>query len=103
MYACLWLDDTIETKQYNHYLNTLLNDDIVYEKYLQRSLDDLWKEYELYLLRGIAAVKPTTNMHILLHSAYGILKGPDRALLLNTFQCESHRWLVERILQKHLK
>lgn len=59
-------------------------------------------EYKLYMLRGLAAVNATTNFHVLAHAAYGVLRGADIPLLLNNFQCESHRWAIERMLSKEL-
>lgn len=51
----------------------------------------LWPEYKLYMLRGLAAVNATTNVHVLAHAAYGLLKSADIPMLLNNFKCESHK------------
>lgn len=94
----LSIDETSEAKQYNKYLCELLSDDKKYWDYLNGALMALWPEYKLYMLRGLAAVNATTNFHVLAHAAYGLLKGADIPLLLNNFQCESHRWAIERML-----
>lgn len=95
----LLLDESAESKKYNEYLCKFLTDESLYWRYLNGTLRDLWPEYKLYLLRGLAAVAPTTNMHVLTHAAYGLLKGPDIPMMLNNFQCESHRWAIERMLK----
>lgn len=94
----LALDESIESGKYNDYLCELLNDDNKYWTYLNGMLKSLWPEYKLYLLRGLAAIAPTSNLHVLCHAAYGLLKGPDVPMMLNNFQCESHRWAIERML-----
>ena len=95
----LSIDESTECKKYNDYLCELLENKDKYWKCLNESLLNLWPEYKLYLLRGLAAVAPTTNMHIFSHAVYGLLKGADIPMLLNNFQCESHRWAIERILR----
>ena len=95
----LELDESTECKLYNDYLCELLNEEDKYWEYLNTTLKSLWIEYKLYLLRGLGAVAPTTDMHILSHAVYGLLKGPDIPMMLNNFQCESHRWAIERMLR----
>lgn len=95
----LELDKSTECKSYNDYLCELLNEEDKYWNYLNTTLKTLWSEYKLYLLRGLAAVAPTTNMHVFSHAVYGLLKGPDIPMMLNNFQCESHRWAIERMLR----
>lgn len=96
------LDKSEESQSYNNYLLDLLNDDAKYWNYLNRSLLELWPEYKLYILRGLSAVTPRSNMHVLLHAGYGLLKGNDLPMLLNNFQCESHCWAIERMLNLQL-
>ena len=98
----LSIDETSEAKTYNKYLCELLSDEKKYWAYLNGALMALWPEYKLYMLRGLAAVNATTNFHVLAHAAYGLLKGADIPMLLNNFQCESHRWAIERMLSKEL-
>lgn len=95
--------ETTEAKEYNKYLCELLSDDTKYWEHLNGALMSLWPEYKLYMLRGLAAVNATTNLHILMHAAYGLLRGADTPMLLNNFQCESHRWAIERMINLHKK
>lgn len=99
----LSLNESNECKQYNNYLCDLLSNDEKYWLYLNEELKKLWSEYKLYLLRGLGALTLTSNMHVFSHAAYGILKGADIPLMLNNFQCESHRWAIERMLQMQCK
>lgn len=94
----LYIDTSTEIKQYNNYLCDLLQNDEKYWAYLNNSLLTLWPEYKLYLLRGLAAISLQKNFHMLFHAAYGLLKGPNIPMMLNNFQCESHRWAIERML-----
>lgn len=95
----LTLDDSEDSTKFNDCLCEFLHDENKYWDYLNDILRELWPEYKLYLLRGLAAISPTTNMHILAHAAYGLFKGPDIPMMLNNFQCESHRWTIERMLK----
>lgn len=96
------IDESKEAAEYVEYLCSLLNDSKCYKSYLDAELKKLWPIYKLYMLRGLPAVTPTLNIHLLSHSAYGLLKGADIPLLINNFQCESHRWAIERMLNLQL-
>lgn len=93
------LETSNEINIYNNYLCNLLVDDRLYQEYINNSLLSLWPDYKLYLLRGISAITLRSNWHTFIHSAYGLLKGADICMMLNNFQCESHRWAIERILK----
>lgn len=100
--ASIDIDDSKEATEYDEYLCSLLNDSLSYKTYLDTELKKLWPTYKLYMLRGLSAVTPTLNFNLLSHSAYGLLKGADIPLLINNFQCESHRWAIERMLNLQL-
>lgn len=87
----------MDTSQLNNvtYYHTIGNTE---NGILNGALMALWPEYKLYMIRGLAAVNATTNFHVLAHAAYGLLKGADIPMLLNNFQCESHKWAIERML-----
>lgn len=93
------IDDDKNLIEFNIQLNSLISDNHKYNSYINTELMKLWSEYKLYLLRGLAAVTPTSNMHVLSHAAYGLFKGADYQMLLNNFQCESHRWAIERMIK----
>lgn len=95
----LTLDESTDSRKYNDYFCELLRDDKEYWNYLNRMLKSLWPEYKLYLLRGLGAITPTANFRVFSHAAYGVLKGQDIPMMLNNFQCESHRWAIERMLR----
>ena len=98
------LDNSDDIKSHNRYLCSLLENEPEYYKTLNQSLSQLWRdEYQLYLLRGLGSVGLKTSRNTFIHSAYGMLKGMDVPMLLNNFQCESHRWAIERILRNKLK
>lgn len=100
----LSLDTSKDIKNHNRYLCSLLENEQEYYQELNQSLAKLWRdEYKLYLLRGLGSVGLKTSRNTFIHAAYGLLKGMDAAMLLNNFQCESHRWTIERILRNKLK
>lgn len=97
------LDETTGIKEHNHHLCLLLENEQMYKSALQQALTRLWRdEYQLYLLRGLGAFTFHANKNTLIHSGYGLLKGMDVAMLINNFQCESHRWAIERILRNKM-
>lgn len=98
------LDTSDDIKSHNRYLCALLENEQEYYNKLNQSLSQLWRdEYQLYLLRGLGSVGLKASRNTFIHSAYGVLKGMDVPMLLNNFQCESHRWAIERILRNKLK
>lgn len=97
------IDKSTQTVEHNQYLCSLLTDTKSYNEVLERALEGLWRdEYQLYLLRGLGSVCLKTSKNTFIHSAYGMLKGMDIPMLLNNFQCESHRWAIERILRNKM-
>lgn len=94
----LLYDDEKEDK----YLCGLLSSEEEYEKYLNLAFETLWQDYKLYILRGLGAISLNGSLNTFIHSAYGVLKGMDVPMLLNNFQCESHRWAIERILRNKM-
>lgn len=100
----LEIENSRETEVHNRYLCTLLMDTKAYNEVLEKAIDTLWRdEYQLYLLRGLGGVSMNTSKNTFIHSAYGVLKGMDMPMLLNNFQCESHRWAIERYLNNKIR
>lgn len=100
----LSLEETNCIKEHTKELCDLLEDETKYIETLNNVLSDLWRdEYQLYLMRGLGSVSTKASWNTFIHSAYGILRGMDIPMLLNNFQCESHRWAIERILKNKLK
>ena len=98
------IDNSKQTEEHNKYLCSLLKDTKTYNEVLKKTLEALWRdEYQLYLLRGLGSVSMNTSKNTFIHSAYGVLKGIDFPMLLNNFQCESHRWAIERYLRSNIK
>ena len=87
----------------DNYLSSLIMNEREYQKCLDAVMDGLWDEYQLYILRGIGSMCLNSSWNTFIHSAYGMMKGMDVPMLLNNFQCESHRWAIERILRNKLR
>lgn len=97
------IDQSSRVKDHNKYLCSLLLDDKMYYETLDRILEKLWlEEYQLYILRGVGGVTLKSTFNTFIHAAYGLVKGMDIPMLFNNFQCESHRWAIERILKNKL-
>ena len=92
-----------ENKDKDKYLCDLINDEGKYNDYLSEQLDELWGDYQLNIMRGLGSVGFNMKAKPFAHAAYGMLKGGDIPMLLNNFQCESHRWAIERILNNKIK
>lgn len=100
----LEIDNSTQAEEHNQYLCSLLTDSKVYNDVLDNALGTLWRdEYQLYLLRGLGSVSLNASKNTFIHSAYGVLKGMDIPMLLNNFQCESHRWAIERFLKNNIR
>lgn len=97
------LDESKSIKEHNKELCVLLENEARYKETLSRALSNFWRdEYQLYLMRGLGSLSLKSTWNTFIHSAYGLLKGMDASMLLNNFQCESHRWAIERILRNKL-
>lgn len=98
------IDKSTQAEEHDRYLCSLLTDSKAYNEALEKALYALWRdEYQLYLLRGLGSVSLNTSKNTFIHSAYGVLKGMDIPMLLNNFQCESHRWAIERFLRYKIR
>lgn len=91
-----------DNKEQDKHLCDLINDEDKYNSYLNGQLERLWSDYQLYIMRGLGSVGFKMKAKPFIHAVYGMLKGGDIPMLLNNFQCESHRWAIERILKNNL-
>lgn len=97
------IDKDTESRKYWESLNSLLADKKRYVECLDTELEKIWPEYQIYIMRGLSAMSLRSNFHVLLHAAYGFLKGGDLPLLINNFQCESHSWAIQRVLRNRIE
>lgn len=95
------IDDSESIKKHNIFLQELISDPEKYYKYIVDICYQMDVEYRYKLLRGLGGVSfshLTANQ--ILKSFVGAFLGKcDDKTLLNIFQCESHRWLIERIIK----
>ena len=95
------IDTSGERKQYNSYLFSLINDEKRYNEYLDRLDENLRRSY-LNLMkigggRGMGLKEKVKNF---IKPFLGKIVVPPSIHLLNLYQCESHRWMTERLLKK---
>lgn len=83
------------------YLNRLLEDENAYNLYIEQMYSKFKLQYE-YMQKSGGAIPLSFNEKIknLLKKALGRkISTPDKANLLNLFQCESHRWMMMQYLK----
>ena len=96
------IDDTDVASQHLEKLNLFLSDDELYKKELSESMKRIAPIYqEMYASAGY--YRPNVSFKFLRLALRSILKGrPDNIRAYNLFNCESHKWVMERLLRENL-
>lgn len=120
----LTIGDTIETKEYflcfndktgeisvdnsdrmcdyMKSVNVLLRNEEEYNKYINTMCASYWSGFKYGLLRGVCGVSLKMRFKYIFRLLGCMLLGnTDEMYLLNVFQNESHRWVVERYLRNN--
>ena len=96
------VDYSGDSQQHNDYLVTLLNHDKQYNEYIDKSIRELKRVYEGMLRRG-GNMEIREKMKNLIRPLLGKpLYVTDSVHFLNMIQCESHRWVTERLIKEGL-
>ena len=96
-------DKSENTRMHNQYICDLLNDEKAYKEYIDKVSLNCWKDYQVWLIRGMGAISFKLGIKESLKSIYCSLFRPRaKTLLINAMQCESHRWTIQRA-QKIIK
>lgn len=91
------VDTSEESIQHFATINNLLSDDISYNKYINKMCTELMESYKFQILRGLCGFSFKMRLKLLPRLfAHFVLGHHDDLTLLNTYQCESHRWVIER-------
>ena len=97
------LDKGDDRLQYHQYLNNLLTEP-QYMDYCNQMAKEHWKEYQNWIVRGVGAYCLRLGLIPSIKTClYTLLKKRPSTMLVNTLQCESHRWTVlraQRIVKK---
>lgn len=81
---------------YHKYLCSLLNEDR-YMEYCNEMARNKWNCYRNWLVRGLGAYSLSLGFVDSLKTClYSLIKKRPSTLLVNTLQCESHRWTILR-------
>lgn len=92
------------TRKHNQYICGLINDDKAYNEYIEKVSLNCWKDYQVWLIRGMGAISFKLGIKESLKSLYcSLFRSRAKSLLINAMQCESHRWTIlraQRILKK---
>lgn len=90
------LDNGEDREVYHKYLCDLLLEEN-YISYCNKMAKDHWRDYQNWIIRGVGAFSfklgfiPSIKTFI-----YTLIKKRPSTLLVNTMQCESHRWTIIR-------
>lgn len=97
------IDTSIETKNHLNYLNNLINCQSTYNSYISKLYPTFSNIYKQRILSGtrISIKENIKNLFRLFAGKKLIRK--NEANLLNLFQCESHRWIIQRQLHNNLE
>lgn len=89
------IDSSTDTRSHVNYLNRLLKDSDEYYTYLNSILLNLGKKY---YINNLVPHNLNFLRRILVIIYYKIRGKESYNMLINLFQCESHRWAILRIL-----
>lgn len=96
----LKIDESDEIIKHNAYLQNLLVDNQLYEQYINQICLRLFDGYKYGILRGVCGVSFKMSFKYFVRLlAHLLLNHSDEAYLLNSYQCESHRWVIQRALR----
>lgn len=98
------LDMSTRMRDYVDYSNKILHDDEEYYKYINAMCSKRWAGSKYGLLRGLCGVSLKMRIKYFFRLLGCMFLGnSDEMYLLNAFQCESHRWVIERYLRNNNK
>lgn len=90
-------DTTIETLTHNQRICSLLDNEKDYSDYINQESLKCWNDYRVWLVRGLGAISFKLGIKESLKSIYcALFRHRSKTLLMNTMQCESHRWTILR-------
>lgn len=93
------LDISDSVKAHNKWLQTLIEDTNVYNKYLDKVSVSLFPLYKYTILRGLGGVSIYHKLsYIIRLIVLMFLNKINYYHLINNFRCESHRWIIQRYL-----
>lgn len=98
----------IDTKEnassHLQYLNNLLNNEKEYKAYIQSLKDSMKNSYIIGMKESLGILNPKEKIKnvLRLFMCKKIKKG-NITNMLNLFQCESHRWLIQNFLSQNNK
>lgn len=90
------LDKGDDIESHNEFLCRLLSEDL-YMDYINKMSRIFWKTYQNWLVRGLGAFSFNLGLIPSIKTCvYSLIKKRPKTLLVNTIQCESHRWTILR-------
>ena len=90
------IDKGEEREGYHKYLCDLLLEEN-YMRYCNKMAIDHWRDYQNWIIRGVGAFSFKLGFKSSIKTLiYTLIKKRPSTLLVNTMQCESHRWTIIR-------
>ena len=96
------IDNSERVRDYIGFANRLLHNEEEYNMYIDTMCESRWKGNKYGLLRGLCGVSLKMKLWYIVRLLGCMLLGnKDEMYLLNSVQCESHRWVIERYLRNN--
>lgn len=98
------VDNSDRINEWISYVNNLLINEKEYCSYIKRMCSSHYAGIKYGLLRGVCGVSLKLRLkYIIRLIGCMVLNNTDEMYLLNSFQCESHRWVIENYLKNKNK
>lgn len=96
------MDKSMRIHDYIDYANHLLQNETDYDNYIGDMCAKRWTGIKYGILRGVCGVSLKMKLKYIIRLLGCMLLGnKDEMYLLNSLQCESHRWVIEHYLRKN--
>ena len=94
------IDNSTRMKEWIERANMLLSNDREYQEYINKMCISHYSGIRYGVLRGVCGVSLKLRLkYIIRLLGCMLLNNSDEMYLLNAFQCESHRWIIENYLR----
>ncbi len=98
------IDTNLEREKHNKYLCELLTNQNIYKDYINQEVNRLYSSYEQKLKQSLGVLIFKGNFKQRMRAIVDYLKDKrNNYYLINTYRCESHRWLIQRAIVLKLK
>lgn len=98
------IDTNEDREKHNIYLCELLTNENKYKNYINKEVYRLYDSYEQKIKQSLGTLIFKGNFRQRMRAIVDYLKDKrNYFFLINTYRCESHRWLIQRALELKMK